>query len=162
MKHNNVLESWTQKVILEKVRPDGSCEVTIQVPARHPGMFNNQSGLQEQFVDVRKTETTLSSSEKTDDELKTDDKMNNIECEEDDYEEAIKEEMLSEASVFMMNKKPRTQSSEHKLVTLHDNSEKELLDKIDDFEKEYKEVVESLVQQSKVKESVSVVLETAL
>ena len=113
-----ILGSWKRKVTLEKLRPDGSCQVTIEVPARHSGMLDNQS--EGQFVDVRKTQTSLFPHDK----LRSVDQVlgeSRDECEKEDSKEAGKEDKFCKIPVILLGKKHgekwiATQSLEHKLM----------------------------------------------
>ena len=130
---------------LEKLRPDGSCQVTIEVPARHSGMLDNQS--EGQFVDARKTQTSLFSHDKLE-SLDQVSEQSRDECQKEDSKEIGKEDEFCKIPVILMSKKDgekwmATQSFEHKLMSLEDM----LQDQIMDFEKEYKDVFDTIEQQ---------------
>lgn len=160
-----ILGSWKRKVTLEKLRPDGSCQVTIEVPARHSGMLDNQS--EGQFVDVRKTQTSLFSHDKLESVDQVSEESRDG-CQEEDSEEAGKEDKILKIPVILMSKKHgekwmATQSFEHKLMSLEDV----LRDQIKDFEKEYKDVFDSIEQQRQdlvklTAKTVPILLETPL
>ena len=160
---------WKRKLTFEKNRPDGSFEVTIEVPARHENMTDKypveESIGHTDSVEAKTTEKTLL---EMNDEMKlrlgcTGDKLVN---ERTVYEKGLKEEKLCDIPITHIPGKVEensdkwlsTQSYEPKHMSFGYQVDDVLREQILEFEKEYKDVNE-LVKKDHIKKSISITLE---
>lgn len=159
---------WKRKLTFEKNRPDGSCEVTIEVPARHENMTDKY--VREEAnpsVDAKTTVKTL--FEKTNDmKIKIGSSGEKLVDERTVYEKGLKEEKLCDIPIIHIPRKVQettdkwlsTQSYEPKHMSLGYQLDDVLREQIMDFEKEYKDVNE-LVKKDHIKKSISIVLDNS-
>jgi len=173
------LFTWKKKVTFQKTRSDGSgsCEVTIEVPARHGNMPPNNFISQEVFlipvcnsletVFNNRTEGSLLNDaidDKRKDNEEEKEAIGEKECKKNDYEKEKKEIQLCQVPITFVNRKHdgdkwmKTQSYVPSNSSLYSSLEDALREQIMDFEKEYHNVNE-IVKKEQMMKSISVHLQ---